>query len=52
MRDLLEDDGYYFLFISKDWAYVLKKADFTQGSPEVFRSFLEQKTGHPVEFIK
>jgi len=25
---------------------------FTQGSPEAFRSFLQQKTGYPVEFIK
>ena len=27
LRDLLEDDAYYFLFISEAWAYVLKKAN-------------------------
>lgn len=45
---LLENRGYYFLFIEKRAAYVLPKADFVQGDPQKLGAFLEEKTGKEV----
>ena len=51
LRELAEDGGYFYLFITGEMAYVLKKTDFTRGAPEEFRKFLEERTGKTVQFM-
>ena len=49
LEDLWTDGTYYFLYIHQGNAYVLKKADFTQGDPVAFGAMLSQWTGKPVQ---
>lgn len=49
---VVEDPSHYFLFVSGNAAHMLRKDAFTQGDPEQFREFIQQKTGKAVEFVK
>lgn len=46
---LAEDGVYYYLYLNSTYAYVLKKADFTEGDPAAFGAFLTRVTGKTVE---
>lgn len=52
LQDIWTDGTYYFLYINQRDAYVLKKADFTQGDPAAFGALLSQWTGKPVQSNK
>ena len=47
-----EDKDRHYLFLQGKMQYVLRKAAFTQGTPDDFRAFISQKTGKPVEYIQ
>lgn len=49
VETLLEDEGHFYLFMSHNSGHILCKSAFTQGDPEHFRTFLEEKTG--MEFL-
>ena len=52
VQDTAEDAERFFSLLNKRTALILKKADFTAGSPEAFREFLEQKTGQSICRLK
>lgn len=39
----LETEDYYFLYLSRNMAYILPKADFAQGQASAFAAFLQQQ---------
>lgn len=41
IQQALESRDYFFLYMSRSMAFILPKADFTQGDPAAFASFLE-----------
>ncbi len=47
-----EDEKRCYLFLQGKMPYILQKAAFTQGTPEKFRTFIAEKTGKPVQYIK
>lgn len=47
-----ESDRAYLLMTAGNAGLLLPKSGFRQGSPEEFRSFLEEKTGKPVPYYK
>ena len=49
---IVENKGYYLLFITKYSAHVLPKCDFTQGEPEEFRAFISEKTGLEIKYVR
>lgn len=51
IEDVLEDKGYYFLFIGNGAAYILRKDSFTSGDPAEFRDFIAEKLGKAVKQI-
>lgn len=42
----------FFLYTSDNQFYIFRKDSFTQGDPEQFREFIQQKTGKAVEYVK
>ena len=48
LQDVWTDGAYYFLYIDRGNAYVLKYTDFTQGDPAAFGAMLARWTGKPV----
>lgn len=51
-HEMIEDAAYYYLFLPNGTAHVFGKSDFTTGSPDDFRVFIEEKTGKKVKFIR
>ena len=49
---LCERGDYYFFFLGKRYGMIFDKRLFTQGDPETFRAFIEQKTGKRFQTIK
>ena len=49
---VLETGRAYYLFISANTAYILRKDSFTQGNPEDFRDFLARAAKKDVQFVK
>jgi len=47
-----EDEKRCYLFLQGKMPYILQKAAFTQGTPEKIRTFIAEKTGKPVQYIK
>ena len=43
-----ETDTHFFLYIQKNVAVILPKADFTAGRPEDFAAYLAERLGKPV----
>ncbi len=39
----VETEGYYFLYLSRNMAYILPKVDFAQGAATAFAAFLQEK---------
>ena len=39
----MESKDYYFLYLSRNMAYILAKADFAQGDAAAFAAFLQEK---------
>lgn len=52
VQSVLEDRERYYLFMDQRSAHILKKTKFMQGAPDEFHTFISQKTGKPVEYIK
>lgn len=50
--EILETDARFFLCIQKRMAFVLPKADFTQGDIDAFRIFLAEKTGKTIRKVR
>ena len=40
---VMETQGFYFLYLSRNMAYILPKADFAQGQAQAFAAFLQQQ---------
>lgn len=51
LQGLYEDGEYYFLFVNPKVGYLLRKRDFTAGTAEDFRAFLEARTGKSVQYV-
>lgn len=51
LQGLYEDGEYYFLFVNPKVGYLLRKRDFTVGTAEDFRAFLEARTGKSVQYV-
>ena len=49
---LCETERYFICFIGKRHGQLFDKEGFQWGSPDAFRSFLEQKTGKTFQYIK
>ena len=49
---IAETPGYFVFFFSKNHAQIYDKATLTGGSAEDFRSFLAQRTGKEVVFVR
>lgn len=52
LSDVWESGSHFYLFCSGKMQYILRKDAFTQGDPEQFREFIQQKTGKAVEYAK
>lgn len=52
--EVVESDDLYALFVGKRQAHLLSKAGFltTGGSPEAFRTFIEEKTGKKIRRVR
>ena len=51
-EEIMESDTHFFLCIQKRMAFVLPKADFTEGDIDAFRGVLAEKTGKTVKKVR
>ena len=47
-----ETADFFVCFLGKKHGQIFAKSGFTQGTPEEFRTFIAEKTGKPVQYIK
>jgi len=47
-----ETKDYFVFFLSNRHGQVYDKTGFLEGTPDTFRTFIQEKTGRPVEYIK
>lgn len=52
VQNAYETGGYFVLALDKLHCIIVSMAGFTQGSPDGFRAFLEQKLGQPVQYLR
>lgn len=51
LQQLWEDEGHFYLFLDQPTPFMLNKTGFTQGGPEAFPAFLQEKTGKPIQWV-
>jgi hypothetical protein len=52
IQQVCETKDYFVFLLDKKHGQAFDKARFTQGTPEEFRTFITEKTGKTIEFIK
>ena len=52
IKAVYETEDYFVFFLSSRHGQVYDKHGFAEGTPEEFRTFISEKTGKPVEYIK
>ena len=52
IKAVYETKDYFVFFLSDRHGQIYDKHGFSEGTPEEFRTFISEKTGKPVEYIK
>jgi len=52
IKAVYETEDYFVFFLSNRHGQIYDKHGFSEGAPEEFRTFISEKTGKPVEYIK
>ena len=47
-----ESDEVFYLITTNNLAIIVAKSDFTIGAPDDFRTFIKEKTGKKIRFIR